>query len=114
MRNRTLILTGPDTAPGGAGAACRRLAELYAAGAAAVECDVGALAGPPALAAVETLARLRLTARRWNRPLAVTGARPELRALLALVGLGELLGEAEEGEPAGGVQEGVEPGDPAV
>ncbi|MFK0254294.1 hypothetical protein [Streptomyces sp. NPDC090445] len=114
MTNRILVLTGPDVAAGGADAACRRLAELYAAGAGAVECDVGALAGPPGLAAVETLARLQLAARRRGRALAVTGAGPELRALLGLVGLGQLLGEPEEGEPAVGVQERVEPGDPPV
>ncbi|MFD8415736.1 hypothetical protein ACFV2Q_28950 [Streptomyces sp. NPDC059650] len=114
MTNRILELTGADVAAGGADAACLRLAELYGAGAGSVACDLAALPGPPPLAAVETLARLRLTARRWDRGLTVTGAGPGLRALLGLVGLAELLGEAEEGEPAVGVEEGVEPGDPPV
>ncbi len=112
---KTLVLTGPDVAVGGADAVCLRLAELYGAGAGAVECDVGAI-GAPGLPAVETLARLRLTARRWGRGLTVTGAGPELRALLGLVGLVELfepLGQPEQREPAVGVQEGIEPDDPA-
>ncbi|MFE2879311.1 STAS domain-containing protein [Streptomyces roseus] len=90
---------------------CARLARLYEDGAAAVECDVSAVTAPD-LAVVETLARLRLAAR--GRPLRVTGASAALRALLHLAGLLQLLGEAEEGEPAGGVQEGVQPGDPPV
>ncbi|MEW2413649.1 STAS domain-containing protein [Streptomyces sp. NPDC046866] len=111
MKTQILVLTGPDVAVGGADAVCLRLAELYGAGAGAVECDVGALTAP-GLAAVETLARLRLTARRWGRGLLVTGAGPELRALLGLVGLVELLGQPEQREPPGGVEEGVEPDDP--
>ncbi|MFF4101192.1 STAS domain-containing protein [Streptomyces sp. NPDC001903] len=90
---------------------CARLARLYEDGAAAVECDVSAVTAPD-LAVVEALARLRLAAR--GRPLRVTGAGPRLRELLGLVGLLQLLGEAEEREPAGGVQEGVEPGDPPL
>ncbi|AXE22653.1 hypothetical protein C0216_03625 [Streptomyces globosus] len=112
MTKPTLALTGPDVAAGGAPAACLRLAELYAAGAAAVVCDLGGI-GPPGLGAVDTLARLRLTARRLGCSLTVTGAGPELRALLAFAGLGELLREPEQGEPPVGVEEGVEPGDPA-
>lgn len=112
VETRILVLTGPDVAAD-ADAVCLRLAELYRAGARAVECDVGAL-GVPGLAAVETLARMRLTARRWERGFTVTGASPALRVLLDLVGLVELLGEPEEGEPPRGVQEGIEPDDLAV
>ncbi|MFK0223156.1 STAS domain-containing protein [Streptomyces vinaceus] len=90
---------------------CARLTRLYEDGAGAVECDAGAVTVPD-LGVVEALARLRLAAR--GRPLRVVGASPALRALLGLVGLLQLLGEAEEGEPAGGVQEGVQPGDPPV
>ncbi|MCX4691412.1 STAS domain-containing protein [Streptomyces sp. NBC_01408] len=112
MEIERLVLPGPaltarDTAP-----LCARMARLYEAGATAVVCDAGAVTAPD-LAAVEVLARLRLTAR-GRGGLTVTGASPPLRALLDLVGLVELLGEAEEGEPAVGVQEGIEPDDLAV
>ncbi|MCY0932821.1 STAS domain-containing protein [Streptomyces sp. H34-S4] len=73
-------------------------------------CDVTALA-VPTLATIQALARAALTARRLGIPFRVTGAGPALRALLHLVGLVELLGEPEEREPPGGVQEGVEPDD---
>ncbi|THA36006.1 STAS domain-containing protein [Streptomyces sp. A1547] len=105
-----LVLPGPGPTRRDAALLCARLTRLYEAGADAVECDVGAVTAPD-LATVEALARLRLTAR--GRPFRVTGAGPRLRALLDLVGLVELLGEAEEGEPAGGVQEGVQAGDAA-
>ncbi|MFB7980207.1 STAS domain-containing protein [Streptomyces vinaceus] len=106
-----LVLPGPGPTARDAAALCARLARLYEDGAAAVECDVSAVTAPD-LALVEALARLRLAAR--GRPLRVVGAPPALRALLGLVGLLQLLGEAEEGEPAGGVQEGVQSGDPPV
>ncbi|WP_443065970.1 hypothetical protein [Streptomyces sp. NBC_00503] len=73
-------------------------------------CDVSAVAAPT-LSTVQALARAALTARRLGVPFRITGAVPALRALLHLVGLVELLGEAEEREPPGGVQEGVEPDD---
>ncbi|MFC9814915.1 STAS domain-containing protein [Streptomyces virginiae] len=106
-----LVLPGPGPTARDAAALCARLARLYEDGARAVECDARAVTAP-GLAHVEALARLRLTAR--GRPLRVTGAGDRLRALLDLVGLVELLGEAEEREPPGGVQEGVEADDPAL
>ncbi|WP_229906946.1 STAS domain-containing protein [Streptomyces vinaceus] len=106
-----LVLPGPAPTRRDAALLCARLTQLYEDGADAVECDVGAVTAPD-LALVEALARLRLAAR--GRPLRVVGASPALRALLGLVGLLQLLGEAEEGEPAGGVQEGVQSGDPPV
>ncbi|MEV6730001.1 MULTISPECIES: STAS domain-containing protein [unclassified Streptomyces] len=106
-----LVLPEPGPTAQDVDGLCARLARLYEAGAEAVECDVGAVTAPD-LGVVEALARLRLAAR--GRAFRVTGARPELRALLDLVGLLELFGEAEEGEPAVGVQEGVEPDDLAV
>ncbi|UUY49471.1 STAS domain-containing protein [Streptomyces yangpuensis] len=106
-----LVLTGPAPTARDAATLCARLARLYEDGARAVECDARAVTAP-GLGAVEVLARLRLTAR--GRPLRVTGAAPALRALLDLVGLVELLGEAEEREPPGRVEEGVEADDPAV
>lgn len=111
METTRLVLPGPSPTARDAVLMCARLARLYDAGATAVVCDATAVTAPD-LGAVDALARLRLTAR--DRPLRVTGATPALRSLLGLVGLVELLGEPEEGEPAVGVQEGVEPDDLAV
>ncbi|MEU9232868.1 STAS domain-containing protein [Streptomyces subrutilus] len=110
METRTLALEGPlDDVP----ALCARVSEACRDGPALVVCDVRAV-GTAGLGCVEALARMALTARRHGSPLRVTGADGRLRALLGLVGLVELLGEPEEGEPPGGVQEGVEPDDLAV
>ncbi|QES56284.1 hypothetical protein DEJ51_20655 [Streptomyces venezuelae] len=106
-----LVLPGPAPTAHDAAGLCERLARLYEGGARAVECDARAVTAP-GLGAVEVLARLRLAAR--GRPLSVSGAGPTLRALLDLVGLVELLGEAEQREPPRGVQEGVEPDDLSV
>lgn len=54
-----------------------------------VICDVGGLA-PPNLAAISALARLQLTAQRLGCRIRLRNAGPELRALLDLVGLGEV------------------------
>ncbi|MFF5702358.1 STAS domain-containing protein [Streptomyces sp. NPDC012794] len=95
-------------------ALCARLGELCRDGPGRpVTCDVRAVTAPT-LATVDALARLALAARRHGTPLRLTGAGPALLALLRLAGLVELLGQAEQGEPAGGVQEGVEADDPAV
>ncbi|WP_030154945.1 STAS domain-containing protein [Streptomyces sp. NRRL S-244] len=106
-----LVLPGPSPTARDAVLLCAGLARLYEDGATAVECDAGAVTAP-GLGVVEVLARLRVAA--GGRALRVTGAGPELRALLELVGLLQLFGEAEEREPAVGVQEGVEPGDPPL
>ncbi|WP_328927284.1 STAS domain-containing protein [Streptomyces sp. NBC_00190] len=111
MEITRLVLPGPSPTARDAVLLCASLARLYDAGATAVVCDAAAVTSP-GLASVEALARLRLTA--GARPFRITGAPPALRALLDLVGLVELLGEAEEREPPGGVQEGVEPDDLAV
>nr|WSX50145.1 STAS domain-containing protein [Streptomyces sp. NBC_00974] len=106
VETRTLTLEGPepDTAE-----LCARVAALCRDGPGRVVCDVSAVAAPT-LATVQALARAALTARRLGIPFRVR-ASPPLRALLHLVGLLELLGEAEEREPPGGVQERVEPDD---
>jgi hypothetical protein len=58
------------------------------------------------LAVVAALARLRLAARRTGHRVRLSGASPQLRKLLELVGLaGEFEWQAEEGEEAGGVEE---------
>ncbi|MFJ2831704.1 STAS domain-containing protein [Streptomyces sp. NPDC087263] len=89
-------------------------ARLETSGSGVVVCDVAGL-GPPGLAAVDLLARLELAARRAGGRIRLLNPSPALRALLDLVGLRfEPEGQAEEREPAGGVQEAVEPGDPAL
>ncbi|MEV6735949.1 STAS domain-containing protein [Streptomyces sp. NPDC051104] len=86
---------------------------LKATGGGVVVCDVGGLR-PVRLATVEVLARLQLAARRAGGRIRLRDPAPTLRALLDLVGLPfELEGQAEQREPALGVEEAVEPGDPA-
>jgi STAS domain len=87
--------------------------------------EVGALVDPD-LATVDALARLQLTARRLGRRAVLRGAPAELRDLLELAGLCDVVGVApnrlrlrlggqtEEGEQPGGVEEEGEPGDPPV
>ncbi|MFD5112772.1 STAS domain-containing protein [Streptomyces sp. NPDC058391] len=72
---------------------CEELAaRLRETGGAEAICDVGGLI-PPNLAAVDALARLRLTARRQGCRIRLTGAGRELRLLLDLVGLADLIQE---------------------
>ena len=85
-----------------------------------VVCDVSEFADPD-LVVVETLARLQLAARRAGAQVELARAGPRLRLLLALLGLraavpfvGEPVGQPEEWEQAGGVEEVVDPGDPAI
>ncbi|MFJ8695180.1 STAS domain-containing protein [Streptomyces roseolilacinus] len=71
---------------------CGELTALLdgAAPGAAIAVDAAALVRP-GLAAVDALARLHLTAHRLGHPLTVRNARPDLRALLTLVGLADRL-----------------------
>jgi ABC-type transporter Mla MlaB component len=89
-----------------------------------VVCDVDAVAHPDA-ATVDALARLQLTAKRSGRDFRLRGADGELRALLALAGLRDILppwyesvldlrSQTEQREQAGGVEEGIEPDDLAT
>lgn len=86
-------------------------------------CDVAALVDPD-LATVDALARLRLTANRRGCDVTLRGVPAELHRLLDLAGLrgvlvvpptsgGGMLRQPEEGEQPRGVEEGVDPGDPA-
>lgn len=81
-----------------------------------VVCDVAAVVDAD-LVVVEALARLRMTARRHGWWLTVSGAGTGLRELAGLLGLAgalfEPVGQAEEREQVVGVEEVVEPGDPA-
>jgi ABC-type transporter Mla MlaB component len=109
-----LVLAGPVTREEVAGL-CERVRTLLLAGGGSrvVVCDVGGL-GPPGLAAVDLLARLELAARRAGGRIRLRDPDPALPALLDLVGLRfQMEGQAEEREPALGVEEAVETGDPA-
>lgn len=105
--------------------ACARLRALAgAADAEVVVCDVGAL--EPDLVAVETLARLRLTARRLGCGLRLRSASRALEQMLAFCGLcdvlpienGLVLGgngrQPEQREQPLGVEKRVEARDPPV
>ncbi|MYS12014.1 STAS domain-containing protein [Streptomyces sp. SID6041] len=82
--SRPLVVTLPARPTGDEVA--RLCAELGAAPPGEVVCEVGALA-PADLAAVDTLARLKLAAGRGGHRIRFAGAGPELRALLLLTGL---------------------------
>ncbi|WP_371577412.1 STAS domain-containing protein [Streptomyces sp. NBC_01314] len=87
---------------------------LDATGTGVVVCDVAGI-GPPTLGVIDVLARLQLAAKRAGGRIRLRDPGPALCALLRLVGLAlDVEGQAEEGEPAGGVQEAVESGDPAL
>ncbi len=104
---------------------CERLsARLDAGDADLVVCDMRALVGPDAVA-VDTVARLQLTARRLGRRVRLRNVSLELQELLAFVGLCDVVppcdalalqpsGKVKEGEQAGGVEEKADSGDPAV
>ncbi|MFJ8183375.1 STAS domain-containing protein [Streptomyces sp. NPDC096105] len=115
MTPPVLVLSGPLTADEVSGP-CQALRALLEGGGrgGVVVCDVAGL-GPPGLAAVNLLARLQLTARRAGGRIRLRAPSPALCALLDLVGLRfETEGQPEQREPPLGVQEAVEPGDPAV
>lgn len=118
MTPAVLVLTGPVTRDEVTGL-CDDVRALLEAtpvsrGEGVVVCDVGGL-GPPGLGAVDLLARLQLTARRAGGRIRLRDPDPALRALLDLVGLRfEVEGQPEQREPALGVEEAVEPGDPAL
>lgn len=97
---------------------------LQISGARVVVCDVGALSHPD-VATVEVLARLQLTAQRLGGRVRLRHASTELRELLALAGLCEVVGlfpglaiepsgETEEREESGRVQEEGQPADPTT
>jgi ABC-type transporter Mla MlaB component len=88
-----------------------------------VVCDVDAL--DPDAVALDVLARVQLTARRLGRRVELAGVNVELRDLLELAGLSEVLplvagsnleprGQPEEREQALRVEEEADPGDRAV
>ncbi|MDT0443340.1 STAS domain-containing protein [Streptomyces johnsoniae] len=113
MRTEVFVVWGPvlrADVPG----LCERLAAFVRdSGAREVIVDVGAVreADPVAL---EVVARVRLTASRLGCRVRLVNVGGGLQALLRWLGLGEAVGQAEEGEEARRVEEGVDPGDPAV
>ncbi|MFE0257658.1 STAS domain-containing protein [Streptomyces sp. NPDC059010] len=114
MTPAVLVLAGPVTRDEVPGLCDEVRGRLQASGAAVLVCDVGGL-GPPGLGVVDLLARLQLAARRAGGRIRLRDADPALHALLDLVGLRfEVDGEPEQREPALGVEEEVEPGEPAV
>ncbi|WP_328873440.1 STAS domain-containing protein [Streptomyces sp. NBC_00287] len=114
MTPAVLVLAGPVTKDEVTGLCDDVRALLEGSGAGVVVCDVGGL-GPPGLGAVDLLARLQLAARRCGGRIRLRDPDPALGALLDLVGLRfEVEGQSEQREPALGVEEAVEPGDPAV
>ncbi|MFF7235911.1 STAS domain-containing protein [Streptomyces collinus] len=109
-----LMLAGPVTRGEVPGWCDEVRSLLRRTGARVVVCDIGGL-GPPGLGTVDLLARLELAARRAGGRIRLRDPDPALLALLDLVGLRfQVEGETEQGEPALGVQEEVEPCDPAV
>ncbi len=105
-------------------ALCDRLHEtLRRGGRGPVIIDVGGLTQLDA-AAIDALARLQLVARRLGRQVLLRDAGEDLVDLLQLVGLVDLfpsiersrepVGQVEEREQMGGVQEERDPGDPVT
>ncbi|MCH0556459.1 MULTISPECIES: STAS domain-containing protein [Streptomyces] len=109
-----LVLDGPVGRHGVPGPCAEVRALLEGGGVRVVVGDVRGL-GPAGLAAVDLLTRLELTARRTGGRIWLGDPDPALSALLDLVGLRfQVERQIEEGEPALGVEEAVETGDPAV
>ena len=119
-----LVLSGALT-PADAAALCERARlELERSGAEELVCDVAALTRPDA-GTIEALARLQLTARRLSRQVRLRHPSPELRELLDLFGLTDVLPrdralrreprrQPEQREQPLGVEERVERDDPPV
>ncbi|MDC2955536.1 STAS domain-containing protein [Streptomyces gilvifuscus] len=114
MKPALLVLPGPVTRDEAAGLCDDVRALLESTGAGVVVIDVAGI-GPPGLGAVDLLARLQLAARRAGGRVRLRDPAPSLHALLGLVGLRfEVEGQVEEREPPLGVEEEVEPGEPAL
>jgi anti-anti-sigma regulatory factor len=101
---------------------CERIRfELESSRSEHVVCDLSAVGSPDA-ATVEALARMQLTARRLGGRMMLRNACGELRDLLTLAGLRDVLpcdelrleasGHAEQREPTRGVEEERDPADP--
>jgi ABC-type transporter Mla MlaB component len=118
-----VVIVGPVTRAAIAGLCLRVRAMLEGSGADLLICDVSAVSDPDACT-IDALARMQLTARRLGRQVQLRHAHADLQALVALMGLGDVLPlygplrlepgrQAEEGEEARGVEEEADPDDPA-
>ena len=119
-----LVISGPLT-PADAAALCERArSELERSDAEVLVCDVAGLTHPDA-GTIEALARIALTARRLGRQVRLRDPSRELRELLDLFGLTDVLPrdralrreprrQPEQREQPLGVEERVEMGDPPV
>jgi ABC-type transporter Mla MlaB component len=93
-----LVLSG-TIGPADVAPLCERVADLLSGSQAMlIVCDVGELAAP-GLAAVDALARLQLAAHRGGRRIRLWRVRPDLRALLELSGLSQVLPIAADSPP---------------
>jgi ABC-type transporter Mla MlaB component len=124
-RSRTIVVVidGP-IAPGDVPPLWERIRPLLeCTDAEVVVCDVTALGDPDAVT-IDALARLQLAARRCGRRVRVRHACAELKGLLDLMGLADVVpcvdglplearGKAEQREQPPRVQEEGDPGDPA-
>jgi anti-anti-sigma regulatory factor len=81
-----LVVTAPITRADIPGLCARLRGLLDASDAERVLCDMTEFATPDAVA-IDALGRLQLAVRRRGKSIELTNASPELRALLALVGL---------------------------
>ncbi len=119
-----LVLSGPIAPADVTGLCVRARMLLESVNPDLVVCDVGGLVDPDAVA-VDALARLQLTARQLGCRIRLRQACGQLRELLVLMGLGDVLpcgaasgleprGQAEEREQPLGVEEEADPGDPPV
>jgi ABC-type transporter Mla MlaB component len=94
--NTFVLYIGGPIAPADIKGLCRRLRVLLQdSDADLVICDVSALAGPDAVA-VDALARLQLTARRCGCQVLLRHACGELRELLVLTGLSDVVCSTDE------------------
>lgn len=118
--SNTVVVAGPIT-PGDLVLLCGRVRALLQGGARDIDCDVEAVREPD-VATVEALARMQLAACRIGGRIWLRLAPPELRELITLMGLEEVLPlrgdlpveprrEAEEREERGGVEEGADADD---
>jgi ABC-type transporter Mla MlaB component len=120
-----LVISGP-IARAAVPALCERVRVLLeGSDADLVICDVGTLVDPDAVT-VDALARLQLIARRFGRQVQLRQACRGLQELLTLMGLSDVVPlsaelplleprrQAEEREPAGGIEEEADPADPVA
>jgi ABC-type transporter Mla MlaB component len=116
------LVIGDQISPAAMAGLCERVRGLLQGGTQLIVCDVTGLA--PDAATIDALARVQLTARRLGGRIRLRNACIELRELVALTGLSDVLplcaplrleprGKAEEGEQTRGVQEETDADDPA-